>query len=153
MPFEQLKTSGSAPQTGGELPPLDGTLLSVPRKNPKQFVQSLMDRGVWGGGTHGAVQILAYLMGKGGGGKGTSRASKANNKPGSPKTPTTPSQWTFQPSPYDQPNYAVPMGNAAQYTINPPAQQWMFDPATGGQGAPPQWYGQPVVPNSQPPIR
>lgn len=149
MPFEQLKTSGSAPQTGGELPPLGGTTPAAPKMSLKQYAQSLIDSGRWGYGTLGPVQLMAYLMGK-----GVTKASK-DKKPGTKTTKpsTTPSQWTFQPSPYDQPNYAVPMGNAAQYTINPPAQQWMFDPATGGQGAPPQWYGQPVVPNSQPPIR
>lgn len=146
MPFERLKTSGSAPQTGGELPPLDATTTAAPKMSLKQYAQSLVDSGRWNG-TSGPAMLFAYLMGG-----GVPKASK-DRKPRTPKTPTTPSQWTFQPSPYDQPNYAVPMGNAAQYTINPPAQQWMFDPATGGQGAPPQWYGQPVVPNSQPPIR
>lgn len=149
MAFDRLKTTGSAPQTGGELPPLDGTTTpAAPKMSLKQYAQSLVDSGRWNG-TSGPAMLFAYLMGG-----GVSKSAK-DKKPGTTTTkpPTTPSQWTFQPSPYDQPNYAVPMGNAAQYTVNPPAQQWMFDPATGGQGAPPQWYGQPVVPNSQPPIR
>lgn len=149
MAFEQLKTTGSIPQTGGELPPLGGTTTAAPKMSLKQYAQSLIDSGRWGGGTLGPAQLMAFLMNG-----GVSKSVK-DKKPGTTTTkpPTTPAQWAFKPSPYDQPNYAVPMGNAAQYTINPPAQQWMFDPATGGQGAPPQWYGQPVVPNSQPPIR
>ena len=150
MAFDRLKTTGGTPQIGGELPPLDGmTAPAAPKMSLKQYAQSLIDSGRWGGGTLGPAQLMAFLMNG-----GVSKSAK-DKKPGTTTTkpPTTPAQWAFKPSPYDQPNYAVPMGNAAQYTINPPAQQWMFDPATGGQGAPPQWYGQPVVPNSQPPIR
>lgn len=153
MPFEQLKTSGSAPQTGGELPPMGDPAPQRNRGSLKDYMQSLVDSRQLDP-TLLPLRLLMYGWGGkgGGGGKGPAGSKSGSSKP-TKKPPATPQQWTFQPSPYDQPNYAVPMGNAAQYTINPPAQQWMFDPATGGQGAPPQWYGQPVVPNSQPPIR
>jgi hypothetical protein len=85
----------------------------------------------------------------GGGSRGGAAKPPVNPKP--PVTP--PPQWSFKPNAYDQPTYQTPMLNAAAYTNNPPAQPWMFDPATYGAGAPPQWYGQPVVPNSQPPFR
>ena len=87
------------------------------------------------------------------------KSAPQNRKDKNPKPPVTPPapapQWTFTPSPFDQSPYAPGNpgpGPASQYSVNPPAQPWMFNPAAGGQGQQqaPQWYGQQAYPNSPP---
>lgn len=64
------------------------------------------------------------------------------------KTKTPDKQWTFQPNPYDQSPYMpgldgsspqMPIGNAAQYTINVPRQDWMLNPAGSAYDYMNQW--------------
>lgn len=167
-PLPPLRPPGNTPVTGGDLPPL--TVNGQPDKAPASpspakrdfsaFRKELEKHVKNGAGFMSIMDWLTYgkIPGNGGWGKpailGVTGQGGNGNKPGGSKPPATPTpQWAFKPNPLDQPSYVTPMGNAAAYTINPPAQQWMFDPATYGQGAPPQWYGQPVVPNSQPPFR
>lgn len=183
MAFERFSISAARPAskapvskppvTGGDLPPLsvNGTPDQPPTGTPgakkgnnpyadlsmRQAIELAMQNQLSAarrnpGSLMGIMPIvLAAMQSKG---RGAGNTTDGTKKPGGSKPPATPApQWAFKPNPLDQPSYVVPMGNAAAYTINPPAQQWMFDPATYGQGAPPQWYGQPVVPNSQPPFR
>lgn len=168
MAFERLSIRAASPAakapvskppvTGGDLPPL--SVNGTPDDRTKQqrsvdlrsYMQALAKQGKLSGTLGPLFALINYRTGATPG--LTQGKAAGGNKPGGSKPPATPApQWAFKPNPLDQPSYVVPMGNAAAYTINPPAQQWMFDPATYGQGAPPQWYGQPVVPNSQPPFR
>lgn len=151
-------TNWKPPVTGGPLPPFtEGDTTPPPEKAKRSISKDDFQRAFqawfdnkWKNGGHSVFAGFgdgAMMMGRGNSGGG-------DKKPPTTKPPATPTpQWAFQPNPLDQPSYQTPMLNAAAYTINPPAQQWMFDPATYGAGAPPQWYGQPVMPNSQPPFR
>ena len=130
--FQHLKSTGGLRPLGGASPFGSG--------NSSYSVGGLMRNN--NGGRNGANRNVPKTGGE---------------LPPVPPVPSAPPksnpQWAFQPSPYDQPNYQMPMQNAAAYMTNPPAQPWMFDPSTYGAWGPPQWYGQPVVPNSQPPFR
>ena len=155
-PATVMPKANPGPRTGGPLPPFtEGDTAPPPttakpsrQKIDKDALQRSFQAWIDSGNSNSVWNPFHTMdMGKGGAGG----ANKPPTTPPGSKPPTP--QWSFQPSPYDQPSYQTPMGNAASYTINPPAQPWMFDPATYGAGAPPQWYGQPVVPNSQPPFR
>lgn len=84
--------------------------------------------------------------GSGGGGGGGD--GQGNKKPKKPKPPPEKKQWTYEPNPLDQSPYlpgpngappSAPMGNASQYTIRLPREQWMLNPA--GQYPEDQGYG------------
>lgn len=171
-PATVIPKANSGPRTGGGLPPFTGGELTndkpvlggdgpaynpivngttVPSSSRQKIDKDALQRSfqAWvDSGNRNSVWNPFLTLDRGKGGPWSAN-KPPTTPPGSKPTP----QWSFQPSPYDQPSYQTPMGNAASYTINPPAQPWMFDPATYGAGAPPQWYGQPVVPNSQPPFR
>lgn len=168
-----LPPFGGAPQTGGELPPFTGTTTPPASSNSRTPFKDAKAAAAAKGGRRvtstdnfqRAFQAWADNRFKNGGnsifagfgdrGLGGSGAGPGNGgKPTNTKPPATPTpQWAFKPNSFDQPNYAQAPGPASQYMTNPPAQPWMFDPATYGQGAPPQWYTQPIAPNSQPPYR
>ena len=155
MAFEHLKSTGgfrplggrnSSYGTGPVNPFTPGLNSSYSTKPPNPFTPGLNSSFNAGG-------LMRNNTGRGNGANGNAPKTGGELPPVSSAPPKSNPQWAFQPSPYDQPNYQMPMQNAAAYMTNPPAQPWMFDPSTYGAWGPPQWYGQPVVPNSQPPFR